>query len=238
MAVEFEPVWNQPPGTSPFTHRPPAPVLPRRYVNEKAAEKDLERLLSPYFKLYPQVRITETGHPPQYIDYVAVMPGMERSSTLPFFGIEVKRGFDDVKGACAAIRQCMRYRKARIADDRLSHFLGDRLSYIFLFPTFDWSQGTEWCESRPNGAILKAEYLARCSGEARALNLFAQHWNIGHVAYSPWWSATEGEWSNGIVLMNGQQQVWTSRYYDGLVNGFRGGAKLAGDASRGLRYLE
>lgn len=237
LAVEFEPAWNVS-RYAEYDARPAAPTMPRRYPDEKAAERALKGLLSPYFELYPQVRITETGYPPQFIDYIAVLPGLERSATLPFFGIEVKRGFDDIKGACAAIRQAMRYRKARIADQRLSAFLGDRIPYIFLWPRFDWCIGTEWTSGRPNAEVVAAEYRARCAGGALALTLFAQHWNVGHVEIQPWWSSAEGEWKPGIVLMNGQQQVWTSRYYDGLVNGFRGGAALASDPKRGLRYLE
>jgi hypothetical protein len=241
MAVEFEPVWNHPPGHVPsFYDRPPAPRLPRRYPNERDAERALGKILEPYCTLYPQVRITETGYPPQRIDFVAVFKDADAQSSLRLFGIEVKRGFDRVAEACAVIKQAMRYRKARMADPRmdLSRFLGDELPYVAIWPGFDWFQGTDWCKGRPNADIMAAEYRARCYGEARALYQLAQHWNIGYIELCPWWSYDDQEWHPGIRLMLGQQQVWTSRYIDQIADGFRAGAKFASNGKRGLRYLE
>lgn len=234
----FEPVWN--PRFRPALARPPEPRLPRRYSTEKAAERALEAVLTPYFRidqeLFRQVRLTETGYPPQYIDYVIVLP---ESFSLRCIGIEVKSGFDDVKSACAVIRQAMRYRKAYISDARLIPMLGKAtLPYIMLWPPFRWDQGTEWCDLRPNPELVRAEYLARCSGEARALALFAQHFNIGHIEVSHWWSSESRDWEQNVTFMNGQQQVWTSRFMNGLLSGFRGGAKLAADTKRGKRFLD
>lgn len=226
------------PGYTPWATRPPAPTMPRRYRIEKDAEAAMVTLLSPYFTLYDQVRLTETGHPPQYIDYVAVFKDADAQSTLRLIGIEVKRGFDDVKSACAVIRQAIRYKKARVSDPRLSRFLGDQLPYIVLWPEFDWCIGTDWCDGRQNADIIRAEYVASCRAEARALYLMAQHWNIGHLEFRPWWSRARDEWRSGIVLMNGQQQVWTSRYIDQITDGFRGGASLAADPKRGQRLLD
>lgn len=212
--------------------------MPRRYATEPEAERALEGLLAPYCDLYDQVRLTETGYAPQYIDYVAIFKDADAQSSLRLFGIEVKSGFDDVKSACAVIRQAMRYRKARVSDPRLSRFLGDRLPCVMIWPSFDWCLSTAWCDDRPNGKVIRAEYLARCQGEARALYLLMQHWNIGHIEYRPWWSSFQQAWLPGVVLMNGQQQVWTSRYIDQIADGFRGGAALANDPKRGLRFLD
>ena len=234
----FEPAWNPPDGYVPYAHRPEPPTMPRRYPTEKDAERALEKIMAPYFDLYPQVKLTETGYPPQRIDYVAVFKDADAQSSLRLIGIEVKSGFDDVKSACAVIRQAMRYKKAVIADERLTRFLGERIPYTLIWPRFDWCAGTEWCDRHPNPDTVRAEYVARCEGEARALRLFAQHWNIGHIECDPWWSAREQAWKTGIVLMNGQQQVWTSRYLDTIAGGFRGGLTLAADKRRGLRYLE
>lgn len=224
----------------PFSawERPPAPVLPRRYPTEKDAERALEALMRPCFTLYPQVRITETGYPPQFIDYVATFKDADAQSSLRLIGIEVKRGFDDVKSACAVIKQAMRYRKARVADDRLSPFLGDRLPYIMLWPPFDWATDTAWCDGRPDAEVVRAGYVGRCQGAANALYLLAQHWNIGHIESTPWWSWDRQAWQPGITLLNGQQTVWSSRYISAAADGFRGGASLAADPTRGLRFLE
>ena len=236
MALDDMDITVGPPTS--YWDRPSAPTMPRRYATEKDAERALDRLLSPYFDLYPQVRLTETGYPPQYIDYVAIFKDADAQSSLRLIGIEVKSGFDDVKSACAVIKQALRYKKARVADDRLSRFLGDRLPCVMIWTSFDWCISTEWCDVRPDGDILRAEYVARCQGEARALYLLAQHWNIGHIEYSPWWSSFQRAWLPGVVLMNGQQQVWTSRYIDQIADGFRGGVGLAADSKRGLRFLD
>jgi hypothetical protein len=222
---------------SSYWDREPAPTTPRRYAVEKDAERALVKLLDPYFTLYDQVRLTETGYAPQYIDYVAVFKDADAQSTLKLIGIEVKSGFDDVKSACAVIKQAMRYKKARISDPRLTRFLNDLLPYVAIWPEFNWCIGTEWCADRPNAKVVEAAYVARCQGEARALYLLAQHWNIGHIAFRPWWSRNQSAWRPGIVLMNGQQQVWTSRYIDQITDGFRGGASLASDPKRGRRFL-
>lgn len=209
--------------------------MPRRFPKERDAEIALERLFSNYpeVRLVPQVRITETGHPPQYIDYVAVFP---EPLSLRIVGIECKRAFDSIKDVCAAIRQGMRYRKARISDDRLSPFLGDRLPFVFLWPEFDLFSGEDWTPPVPNAGQFKAEYRGYCRGAEQALKLFAHHFNVGTVETEPWWSRDEQEWKPGICLMNGQQTVWTSRYIDSIEDGLRAGAKL-GDPKRGMRFL-
>ena len=236
--VLFEPAWGNPDGYIPYDRRPPAPTYPVRYPTEKAAEADLERLLSPYFSLYRQVKLNESGYPPQYIDYLAVLP---EGLTFKFFGIEVKRGFDDVKGACDAIQQAMRYRKAYVNDrrDALQRFIGDRPPFVFLWPEFRWAgRDTSWSERHANPDLVRATYLARCEGAAVALQLFAARYNIGHVVPKPWWSNDTNAWQSGVVLMNGQEQVWTSRWFDGIEGGFRAGAKHGSDARRGMRYVE
>jgi hypothetical protein len=235
--IKFEAAWGNPDGYIPYDQRPPQPSWPLRYPNEKAAEADLERLLSPFFTLHRQVRLTETGYAPQIIDYVAELPvGM----SLPFFGIEVKRGFEDVKGACDAIQQAMRYRKARMTDrrDALQRFCGDRPPFVFLWPDFRWAVETSWAERHANPDLVRARYLASCAGEARALQLFAARYNIGHVVPSPWWSNDSNTWETGAVLMNGQQQVWTSRWFQGVERGLRAGAERGNDPNRGMRYVE
>lgn len=239
MALEklFQPAWNAPEGYSPFSERPPKPSLPSVYQNERAAEAALENLFSNYpdIRLVPQVRITETGYAPQYIDYVAVFP---EPLSLRVVGIEVKRGFTGIKDACAAIRQAMRYRKARIADDRLSPFLGDLLPFVFLWPQFSfYDDASDWHPAIPNADQRKAEWRGYYQGAAQALRLFAHHFNVGHVEVEPWWSRDEQEWKPGICLMNGQQTVWTSRYVDNIEDGFRAGVKLA-DPKRGMRFLK
>jgi hypothetical protein len=235
-SVQFEAAWGND-GYITYDQRPPAPSYLLRYPTEKHAEADLERLLAPYFELHRQVKLTETGYPPQYIDYLAVLP---EGLTFKFFGIEVKRGFDDVKGACDVIQQAMRYRKARMADKRpaLSRFTGDRPPFVFLWPEFRWAVDTTWAERHSNPDLVRARYLSGCSGEARALKLFAARYNIGHIVPSPWWSNATNSWLPGVVLMNGQQQVWTSRWFDGLENGLRAGATHGKNANRGLRYVE
>ncbi len=235
--VQFEAAWGNPDGYIPVEQRPAEPSYPLRYPNEKAAEADLERLLTPYFTLYRQVRLTETGYAPQYIDYLAVLP---EGLTFKFFGIEVKRGFEDVKGACDAIQQGMRYRKARVSDKRgeLARFLGDHPPFVFLWPQFRWAVDTPWAERHQNPDLVRTRYLSGCAGEARALSLFAARYNIGHVVPRPWWSNTKNAWQTGAVLMNGQQQVWTSRWFQGVENGLRAGAERGRDPNRGLRYVE
>lgn len=236
--IVFQPAWEHVPERPPWEQRPPEPRLPRRYPNEKAAEAALERLLAPYFDLYPQVRLTQTGYPPQRIDYIATLP---EGLSLPFFGVEVKRGFDDVKSACEAIRQAMRYRKARMADGRaeLARFLGDLPPYVFLWPPFRFaSDDLSWTERRQNPSLVRAEYLAAREGEARALSLFMAHFNIGHIVVTHWWNRDREDWSPGVTLMRGQEQVWTSRWFDGIENGFRFGAKHGAEASRGLRFFD
>lgn len=237
MNIKVGPAWTPRTDYTPWDKRPPAPVSPLRYPNEKAAEAALEALLSPFFTLYRQVKLSETGYPPQYIDYLAVLP---EGMTLKFFGIEVKRGFDDVKGACDAIQQAMRYRKARVTDrrDELQRFIGDRPPFVFLWPEFRWAVDTTWAERHLNPDLVRARYLASCAGEARALNLFAARYNIGHVVSDPWWSRARNAWAPGAVLMNGQQQVWTSRWINEIEDGIRAGAKLGDDPTRGLRYIE
>jgi hypothetical protein len=213
--------------------------MPRRYATETDAERALESILSPYLHLYRQVRMAEPDHPNQRIDYVGVFKDADAQSSLRLIGIEVKRGFDRVADACAVIKQTLRYKKAVLSDPRkeLEPFLFRELPYVLIWPSFDWCHDTTWCNGRPDEKILRAEYVARCHGEARALYLLLQHFNIGHIEYSPWWSSLRQEWRPGIVLMNGQQQVWTSRYIDQIADGFRSGAALASDSKRGLRFL-
>lgn len=218
--------------------RPDPPRIPRRYENEPEARAALENYLAPFFDLYDEVRLLESGKPFQYIDYVAVFTDADAQSSLRFFGIEAKSGFDEVKDGCAAIKQCMRYRKAKISDQRLVRFLGERIPYIAIWPQIDFQQDTSWCDDRPNSEIIRAEYLGARRGEARALSLLAQHWNIGQIEIRPWWSWREATWQPSVTLMNGQQQVWTSRYIQQIVDGFRGGLTLAADANRGLRFLD
>lgn len=235
--IRFEAAWGSPDGYIPFDQRPPAPSWPLRYAKETAAEADLEHLLSPYFELYRQVKLSESGFPPQYIDYLAVLP---EGLTFKFFGIEVKRGFDDVKGACDAIQQAMRYRKAVVTDrrDALQRFIGDRPPFVFLWPEFRWAVKGDWFDRHPNPDLVRAQFLARCAGEARALQLFAARYNIGHVIPNPWWSNDRNAWVPGVNLMNGQQIVWTSRWFSGIENGLRAGAERGLDPKRGLRYVE
>lgn len=230
-------LWTPQPGYIPYDQRPPTPTIPLHYANEKLAEAALERLLSPFFTLHRQVRLTETGYPPQIIDYVAELP---KGLPFRFFGIEVKRGFRDVKDACDAIQQAMRYRKAKVSDkrDALSGFLGDRPPYVFLWPEFRWAVDTVWAERHNDPDLVRARYLASCSGEARALNLFAARFNVGHVLFEPWWNPAVNEWRNGVVLMNGQQKVWTSRWIQKIEDGIRAGAQHGATPSRGLRYIE
>lgn len=236
-SVRFEAAWGNPDGYIPYDQRPPAPSYPLRYPNEKAAEADLERLLSPYFTLYRQVRLSEQGYPPQIIDYLAVLP---EGLSFKFFGIEVKIGFQDVKGACDAIQQAMRYRKARVVDrrDELQRFCGDHPPFVFLWPEFRWVVETPWADRFADPDVVRGHYRARCEGEARALTLFAARYNVGHVVPSPWWSNDQNAWQSGVVLMNGQQQVWTSRWFNGIEGGFRAGAVHADNPDRGLRYVE
>lgn len=234
----FEPATNGPSWYVPYPSRPNAPVLPRRYRTEKAACAALEAILEPYFDLYSEVRVTETGYAPQYIDYVAVFKDADAQSSLRLIGIEAKNGFDEVKEACAAIRQAMRYRKARISDARLSQFLGDRIPYIVVWPSINLVQDTSWCDARENPDIVRAEYVSARRAEARALYLAFQHWNIGWIDVRPWWSNTDQDWQFSVTLMNGQQQVWTSRYIQQITDGFRAGLSLAADPKRGLRYVE
>lgn len=241
MAVEFEPAWNFPPGyIPPYDWRPPPPGVPRRYPDEPAAEAALERFLSPYCDLYRQVRLIQTGYAPQKIDYVAVFKDADPQSSLRLVGIEVKSGFDRLAEACAVAKQAMRYRLARVADPRpgLMPFLNDRLPYVLIWPALDWCEDTSWCNGRPNGELLRARYVAARQGEARGVYQLLQHWNIGHIEVRPWWSYADQEWRPGIVMMNGQQQVWTSRYIQEISEGFRAGAKLAADPKRGLRFLD
>jgi hypothetical protein len=241
VAVEFEPVWNYPPGYVPtYADRPAEPRLPRRYDIESDAERALEQLLSPYFTLHRQVRLAEPDHPNQKIDYVAVFKDADAQSSLRLIGIEVKRGFDRVAEACAVIKQVLRYRKAKLSDPRgaLAPFLFTQLPYIAIFPRFDWCQGTEWCNGRPNADVLRAEYVARCAGESRALYLLLQHFNVGYIELCPWWSWSEQEWQTGLRLMVGQQQVWTSRYIDQISDGFRGGLPNIQNSRRGMRFLD
>lgn len=236
--IKFEPAWGHPDGYIPYDQRPPAPTFPLRYPDEKAAEADLERLLSPYFNLHRQVRLREKGYPDYYIDYLAELP---EGLSFKFFGIEVKSGFADVKGACDVIQQAMRYRKATVNDKRnsLQRFLGEHPPFVFLWPEFRWEVDTEpWAQRHPNPDLVRARYLAGCSGEARALKLFAARYNIGHVVSKTWWNANQNAWSRGVVLMNGQQQVWTSSWFDGVEKGFRAGADHGGNPDRGLRYVE
>lgn len=237
MVIKVGPAWEPNPLYTPYEQRPPAPVPPLRYPTEKAAEADLERLLSPFFKLYPQVGLTESGYPPQRIDYLAVLPD---GLPLKFFGIEVKRGFSDVKDACDVIQQAMRYRKAVVTDRRgeLQRFVGERPPFVFLWPEFRWAVDTNWADRHANPDLERAIYLARCSGEARALKLFAARSNIGHIVSSPWWSPVLNAWTTGAVLMNGQQQVWTSRWINRIEDGLRAGAQHGKDPQRGLRYIE
>lgn len=235
MAVQVEPVWNE---NTPYATRPPAPVLPRRYDNENDARVALERYLKPYFRLYPEVRLLESGKPFQRIDYIAVFKDADAQSSLRMIGIEAKSGFDEVKDGCAVIRQCMRYRKAKVSDSRLPQFIGERIPYIAVWPEIDFQKDTSWCDGRPNGEIIRADYLGARRGEARALFLLAQHWNIGHILIHPWWSRADSEWQSSVTLMNGQQQVWTSRYIQQIAEGFRGGLKFAADPERGLRFLD
>jgi hypothetical protein len=234
--VQFEPAWGND-GYVAYDQRPPAPSYPLRYPTEKDAEADLERLLAPYFTLYRQVKLSEAGYAPQYIDYLAVLP---EGLTFKFFGIEVKRGFEDVKSACDVIQQAMRYRKARVVDrrDALQRFCGDRPPFVFLWPEFRWAVDTTWAERHQNPDLVRARYLAGCSGEARALKLFAARYNIGHITPSPWWSNATNAWMPGLVLMNGQQQVWTSRWINEIEDGVRAGAAHGRDTQRGLRYVE
>lgn len=240
MSVEFEPVWNYPPGYTPsYDWRPPAPIPPRRYPDETAAEAALEQFLSPYCHLYRQVRLTQTGYPPQKIDYVAVFKDADSQSSLRIVGIEVKYGFDRLAEACAVAKQAMRYRLARVADPRLDlmPFLGTELPYILIWPALDWCGDTRWYDGRPNGELLRAQYIAERRGEARGVYQLLQHWNIGHIEIRPWWSRADQEWKPGVVMMNGQQQVWTSRYIQQISEGFRGGARLASDPKRGKRFI-
>jgi hypothetical protein len=212
--------------------------VPRRYDTEIDARAELETYLAPYFDLYSEVRLLETGQPFQFIDYVAVFKDADAQSSLRLIGIEAKSGFDEVKDGCAVIKQCMRYRKAKISDSRLTQFLGDRIPYIAVWPRIDFQKDTSWCDSRPNGEIVRADYLGARRGEQRALELLAQHWNIGFIQIRPWWSQVHEEWHPSVTLMNGQQQVWTSRYIQQIAEGFRGGLKLATDPNRGLRFLD
>lgn len=237
MEITVGPRWEPTPGYTPWDRRPPAPQSPLRYPNEKAAEAALEALLSPFFTLYRQVKLSETGYSPQYIDYLAVMP---EGLSFKFFGIEVKRGFDDVKGACDAIQQAMRYRKARVTDrrDALQRFCGDHPPFVFLWPEFRWAVDTTWAERYANPDLVRARYLASCAGEARALKLFAARYNVGHVVSDPWWSRSKNDWAPGAVLMNGQQQVWTSRWINEIEDGVRAGAQHGSSPDRGLRYIE
>ncbi len=237
MHIKVGPAWTPRPDYIPWDQRPPAPLPPLRYPTEKAAEADLERLLSPFFTLYPQVKLTESGYPPQFIDYLAVLPD---GLPLKFFGIEVKKGYTDVKGACDVIQQAMRYRKARVTDrrDDLQRFCGDRPPFVFLWPEFRWEFDTSWTERHLNPDLERARYIARCAGEARAMRLWAARFNIGHIVSSPWWSSTQGIWTPGAVLMNGQQQVWTSRWINQIEDGIRAGAQHGADPERGLRYIE
>lgn len=239
MPVVFEPASNEPYiPYIPWDQRPPAPKLPRRYPTENDAKAMLEKLLLPYFGLYREVRLTETGYAPQRVDYVATLP---EGLSLPFFGVECKRGFDDVKDACAVLRQAMRYRKARMSDPRseLSRFLGDRPPYVFIWPPINLvMDDLSWTERRDDPARAQREYIAARQGEARALSLFAAHFNIGHIEPSPWWNREEQAWSLGVVLMRGQEQVWTSRWFDGVENGFRHGGKHGTGADRGMRFIE
>jgi hypothetical protein len=233
--IQFEPAWNYPDGYIIREPRPPKPVAPIRYVTERAAEIALEALLSPYFELHRQVRLTETGYPPQYIDYVAVLP---EGMTFKFFGIEVKSGFEQVHDACDAIQQAMRYRKARLSDPRvaLSRFLGDRPPFVFLWPELTWYV-TPSPVHGPDAARWQSLSQAKYAGEARALSLFAARFNIGQVCSTPRWDEASWEWKRGASLMNGQQNVWTSRGFDGLES-FGPGAQHGSKTSRGLRYVE
>lgn len=235
--IRVRPQFQPAKAYTPWDQRPPAPVTPLRYPNEKAAEAALEALLSPFFTLYRQVKLSEPGYPPQFIDYLAVMP---EGLSFKFFGIEVKRGFDDVKGACDVIQQAMRYRKARVVDrrDELQRFCGDRPPFVFLWPEFRWEIDGDWYARHPNPDFVRERYLAGCSGEARALKLFAARYNIGHVVSSPWWSREDNAWAPGAVLMNGQQQVWTSRWMSEIEDGVRAGAQHGSNPDRGLRYVE
>lgn len=239
MAVQFEPVWNYPPGDTSFSYRPEAPVLPRRYPDEPAAEAALERFLSPYCHLYRQVRLTQKGYPHQKIDYVAVFKDADAQSSLRLVGIEVKRGFDRLAEACAVAQQAMRYRQSRVTDPRLAlmPFLDTQLPYVLIWPPLDWCDDTSWCNGRPDAEVIRARYVGEKRGEARGIYQLLQHWNVGHIEVRPWWSYQDQEWRPGIVMMNGQQQVWTSRYIDQISDGFRGGAKLASNPKRGMRYL-
>jgi hypothetical protein len=110
--------------------------IPQLFKTEKDAERYLENILSPYFRLLKQCRLKhlETGQPLR-IDYLA-RPLSDCNYQFDVFGIEVKRG-DYTKANIQynkPLWQAVDYTHCKINDKRANGFNGKRLERVYLFP--------------------------------------------------------------------------------------------------------
>lgn len=217
MVIKVGPDWR-----APLPRQPEQPRFPQQWATEKEARDALEQVLSPYgFILVPEVRLREPGKPHQRIDYVALCP---EHWPIQIFGIEVKRGFPKLMHLLDVVEQAKRYRYAVLDDPRLPFVAGERLPYVFVWPSLN---ALDDCEHR--------------SG-SRAIRIMAGRSNIGSIDISfdsvQDWRGYVLEWEQCLTFRLGQEYVWTDRYYGGDGGRFGLGSKFAGTPLRGLRNPE
>lgn len=215
--IQFEPAWNYRDYSALPQRQKPLPSLTQEWSTEKEARVALEALLEPYgFILVPEVRVREPGKPFQRIDYVAICPA---GWPIRLFGIEVKRGFPKLMHLLDVVEQAMRYRYCVIVDPRLSFAIGDRLQYVFTWPSLN---AQDDCEHKAG---------------ARAIRIMAGRANIGSIdaGYGRDYGAGYSSYSSTLNLSFrlGQEYVWTDRYFNG--GRFGVGMKFAEKPLRGLR---
>lgn len=213
MMITVGPNWEKPWRPSAA---PPAPIA-QVWSTEKEARAALEALFTPYgFILVPEVRVREPGKPYQRIDYVAICPA---GWPIRLFGIEVKRGFPKLMHLLDVVEQAMRYRYCVIVDPRLSFAIGDRLQYVFIWPSLN--------------ALDDCEHKAG----ARAIRIMAGRANIGSIDAGDERDYGAGfgryETRHHLSFRLGQEYVWTDRYY--AAGRFGVGMKFAESPLRGLR---
>lgn len=113
--------------------------IPQSFKTEKQAERYLENILKPHFRLLSQCKLLhlETGQPLR-IDYLA-RPLANCNYQFDVFGIEVKRGGYTIANSQynKPLWQAVDYTHCKINDDRANSFNGKRLERVYLFPGLD-----------------------------------------------------------------------------------------------------
>lgn len=176
------------------------------FATEDEAKAHFEKIMSPYYRLYSEVRLVHDNGSHLRIDYVGV-PNHNYPVELraEIIGFEIKRSFlspsSFAQPFIRTLQQAIDYRHCRIADQRSRRRWHQRLPFVLIFPDY-----------RELRTVGSGNAMEQRSDWIWGVIRLAGRYNVGFVREQRSWSGEDF-----VAFEVADTTIWRSHM--GIVNG-------------------